>query len=124
MTTYYMIGPSSSRAGIARLVDLVDYMHQVHAEGYLRRQLEESAEEGLDPEGGWRIWWDTTGSGSGPRGPRYATCAAAEAAAKLANEELSDTPGGNLLCGFAVAFLDEDGDWRRFDPERDAYTRG
>lgn len=79
------------------------------AEGYLRRRDEAAAGQ-PDPEGKWCVYWETSLDDAGPR-TRYATEEQANAAAKIANEELHKrNPGGNLLCGFSVRALVE-GEW-------------
>lgn len=75
------------------------------AEQYLRAGLERQAGD-PDPAGEWCVYWETALDDAGPRA-RYATRAAAEAAARLADADLRrHHPGGGLLCGHSVRVLD------------------
>lgn len=85
------------------------------AEGYLRRADETAAGEPA-ADGEWCVYWETALDDAGPR-ERYTTQEQAEAAAKIANDDLrAHNPGGNLLCGFSVRSL-VDGEWVETDSE-------
>ena len=81
------------------------------ADDVIRRRLEERAGE-PDSEGLWACYWHTVSDDAGPS-ERYATFEQAEAMVALKQGKLdARNPGGGLLCGFEVRYL-EDGEWVR-----------
>ena len=76
-----------------------------NAASHLKRKLREAAEADLDPEGEFCVYYDSPLEDAGPR-ERYRTEHAAEAAAVLANMDLTENQHStNLRCGFEVRRL-------------------
>jgi hypothetical protein len=101
---------AEAREAAEDLAASLDEGFGLSAEAYLRARTE--GERGdTDPAGAWCVYWTSAcEEDEGPR-ERYATREQAEAATALANEDLRRSHPGTLLCGFAVAHLD-DGEWR------------
>lgn len=74
---------------------------------------EEYEEPETDDEGDYCLWWITSGSESGPlTDERYASFDDARRACLIAEHELHCQHRGPLLCGYGIAVMGEDGEWR------------
>ena len=106
-----------ARAAAEKLAAALDEGAGQSAESYLDAKLEEAASEGEDEEGEYALYWETSLEDAGECA-RYATYAAAMAAAELAQSQFdSANPAGggvSYLCGFSVRRL-VDGEWVAVD---------
>ena len=83
------------------------------AAAMLERSLRATAGD-PDPAGPYAVWWETVGDDAHIV-DRYPSRDAADAAARLANDELrAHHPGGRLLCGYEVRVL-HSGEWEGID---------